>query len=378
MSGTNHFMDERANWLKPIAVFVLDHPMLIFVLIVSGILLHAYSSTRIPPPELLPQPSNVPSLDKNESSSASLDAPRILLNYRWRSSNDDGHQDPIRMPLEFRNLGRDIAVNVELEIRYLKWTAKFPTIPHLAPSESKSAVVNLEYDGYDLAGLSADSQFISLIKPPGEDALKQSRRVPAVVKYRDMHGNDFVSEYEFRWDHEKQEALALLVGYRKTQSSSSGPIPDVALVWDWPDEVKRNGGVLGMAREKDILIHNRSDQYVYNVQVESVKLHQELSFDLINEIAPREQHRALGRWNGKSSLTTSYVYFFGNGENEKQMSEKGWVYKKTHNRGLSELFVKIPMAITYESQAAKWRCEFEFIYDIGDESLFVRKSGQSL
>jgi len=36
------------------------------------------------------------------------------------------------MPLEFRNLGRDIAVNVELEIRYLKWTAKFPTIPHLA------------------------------------------------------------------------------------------------------------------------------------------------------------------------------------------------------------------------------------------------------
>jgi len=75
-------------------------------------------------------------------------------------------------------------------------------------------------------------------------------------------------------------------------------IPDVALVWDWPDEVKRNGGVLGMAREKDILIHNRSDQYVYNVQVESVKLHQELSFDLINEIAPGSNTGHLGGGTG--------------------------------------------------------------------------------
>jgi hypothetical protein len=161
-----------------------------------------------------------------EPSPQPLNAPSIVLEYYWRDSNDSGHTDSINMPLQFKNVGKDIAVNVELEVRYLKWIAKFPMIPHLAAGDSKSLLVNLDYDGYDLAGLGADHQFISVIKPPGDDALKQSRMVPAVVKYRDIHGTDFVSEYEFRWNHEKREATALFVRYGRpllTQGKTEMP-----------------------------------------------------------------------------------------------------------------------------------------------------------
>jgi hypothetical protein len=192
------------------------------------LLLASHMDDAQPPQAVMPSKSESIPL-------TSLNAPSIVLEYLWRNSNDTGHPDPVNMPLQFRNLGKDTALNVELEIRHLKWVAKFPTIPHLAPGESKSVTVNLEYDGYDLAEVSAGHQFISVVKPPGGDALKQSRRVPAIVKYRDMQGNDFVSEYEFRWDHEKQEAVALLTRYGKPHTdnevASVGPVPDVALVW---------------------------------------------------------------------------------------------------------------------------------------------------
>lgn len=153
--------------------------------------------------------------------------------------------------------------------------------------------------------------------------------------------------------------------------------PDVALVWGWPTDQTAASSLTGRT-EKDILVENRSGTYLYNVQVEPVDLHQQLSFDLINEIAPGKQHLALGRWNGRSSIQTEYVYFFGNGDNEKQMLANGWVYKKTHNRGLSDSFIKVPMVVTYESSAQQWKCEFDFIYDPGDESLFTRKSGKRI
>jgi hypothetical protein len=143
---------------------------------------------------------------------------------------------------------------------------------------------------------------------------------------------------------------------------------------DWPDDVKRNLGLLGKQKEKDILIHNRSGQYIYNVQIEPIKLVQELTFDLINEIAPSEKHLALGRWNGKSSLTTEYLYFFGNQQNAQIAFENKWIFDKVHQRGVGDQFYKIPMAVLFESNNIKWRCEFEFIYDIGDESLFKKKS----
>lgn len=153
--------------------------------------------------------------------------------------------------------------------------------------------------------------------------------------------------------------------------------PDVAIIWDWPADEKMAKSLIG-GTEKFILVENRSDRYVYNVQIDSVKLHQELVFDLINEIAPAKQHAALGRWDGRSSEQTNYIYFFGNGDNEKKMLTNRWIYKKIHNRGISDSFIKVPMAVTYGSSGIKWRCEFDFVYAPGDESLFVRKLGQRI
>jgi hypothetical protein len=148
--------------------------------------------------------------------------------------------------------------------------------------------------------------------------------------------------------------------------------PDVALIWDWPEDQKKAKDLLGDT-EKSILVHNRSDQYVYNIQIEPIQLGQGLTFDLINEIEVGGEHLALGRWDDKSSLHTNYIYFFS--KNEQGASDKGWVCQKIHNRGFSNHFLKVPMAITYESNGVKWRWEFEFIYDNDDESLFTRKSG---
>jgi hypothetical protein len=36
------------------------------------------------------------------------------------------------------------------------------------------------------------------------------------------------------------------------------------------------------------------------------------------------------------------------------------------------------MSITYESDGVTWECIFEFNYDIGDESVFVKKSGRRI
>jgi hypothetical protein len=154
--------------------------------------------------------------------------------------------------------------------------------------------------------------------------------------------------------------------------------PDVGLMWDWPASERETKSLMGYT-EKLIIVENRSDGFIYNVQIESIKLYQELSFDLINEIAPKKEHVALGRWNGRSSVQTNYIYFFGKEENEKEMSNKGWVFKKVHNRGLSDAFLLIPMALTYESKnGLRWRTEFEFIYDPGDGSLFTKKSGSRI
>lgn len=152
--------------------------------------------------------------------------------------------------------------------------------------------------------------------------------------------------------------------------------PDVALVWDWPEDQRKAKSLLGYT-EKSILVHNRSGQYIYNVTIDPIKLERELTFDAINEIAPGKEHVALGRWNGKSSLTTNYIYFFGREQDERVLLERGWIQKKLHP-GISDVVIKIPMVIGYVAGGSYWKCEFEFNYDPGDESCFVRKLGYKL
>ena len=152
--------------------------------------------------------------------------------------------------------------------------------------------------------------------------------------------------------------------------------PDVVLVWGWT-EAQRMMRELNRDPDKDILVHNRSEQFIYNVQIEKVSLRDGLVFDPISDIPPDTLYRAVGRWNEKSSLTSNYAYFFVGGEEEAE--SKGLICKKTHNRGLSDSYYKIPMVVTYESRGIKWQWEFDFIYDVGgEETRFNKKSGKRL
>ena len=150
--------------------------------------------------------------------------------------------------------------------------------------------------------------------------------------------------------------------------------PDVALVWDLQEDEKKLRKPMDTLYSKSILVHNRSDEWVYNVQIHPVKLDQEMTFEMINEIEPQKQHAALAHWDGRSSLLTDYVYFFAKEENERAAAEKKMIHKKVHNRGLSDEFLRIPMRVTYDANNRSWECEYVFIYDVGLESMFEKKS----
>lgn len=147
--------------------------------------------------------------------------------------------------------------------------------------------------------------------------------------------------------------------------------PDVSLSWNWPINERQHQRFLG-GTEKQILVHNRSKEYVYNVQLHPIELGQGLTFDVINEIAPDAQLPAVGRWDDSSSLSKNYVYFFA--RTEEEGTGKGWYQPKPHNRGLSYSWFKIPMVLTYQSHGITWEARFEFVYDVGEESCFTRTS----
>jgi hypothetical protein len=148
--------------------------------------------------------------------------------------------------------------------------------------------------------------------------------------------------------------------------------PDVALVWEFSEDERKIKNALGHT-EKSIIVHNRSNQYIYNVNIGPIRLSQTLSFETINEIAPATEHVALGRWDGRSSAVTNYLYFFDNDENKAMASGLGWVHKKLHDRGVTDAFLKVPMTLTFDSGGTTWGCEFEFNYDPGEESCFVKR-----
>jgi|SRR5581483_1774965 len=122
--------------------------------------------------------------------------------------------------------------------------------------------------------------------------------------------------------------------------------PDVALVWEWPEE-QRMMRALYRDTEKDIIVHNRSNEFVYNVKIETVDLRKCLIFDPISSIGPNIQHKAVARWeNNKSSTQTNYYYFFVGAE--KEADGKGWKIIKMHNREMNDYFFQIPMAVIYD------------------------------
>lgn len=154
--------------------------------------------------------------------------------------------------------------------------------------------------------------------------------------------------------------------------------PDVVLVWDWTPEQRQYSSLSNGYMSKVILVHNRSDEWVYNVHISAIELAKKMTFDDITEVKPGGQVSAIGRWDGKNTGDTQYVYYFSLNENEEMAARRKWTYKKQHARGLSDGFTKIPMCITYETNKRAWEWRCKFIYDGDVETMFEKTSSRRI
>jgi hypothetical protein len=145
--------------------------------------------------------------------------------------------------------------------------------------------------------------------------------------------------------------------------------PDVVLAWGWTEEQIRTRSMTS-GWDKYILVDNRSDEHVYNVQIESISLLRGLAFDPIPEIGPRATCLAIARWDGGSIPSKQYPHFFARAESEAK--DKGWYSANAQGR---QVF-KIPMTLKYEcAKHSRWFCRFEFVHDIGENSFFLKREG---
>lgn len=162
----------------------------------------------------------------------------------------------------------------------------------------------------------------------------------------------------------------------KTRQESDPQQPDVALMWEFPKDVRKVNNFMGRT-EKDIVVHNRSNEYVYNIQIKPIMLGSNLVFDQITELAPGEGYIAIARWDGRSTAEgKQYIYFFSRVEEEGR--QKGWFQEKPNNTGLRTEWFKIPMSIHYEARNTKWETQFEFTYAQTENSFFTRVGGHRI
>jgi hypothetical protein len=162
-----------------------------------------------------------------------------------------------------------------------------------------------------------------------------------------------------------------------SKKSDAAEQPDVALVWDWGVDEKKVSSWMG-SKGKSILVDNRTDRTISRVQVDSEPLRYPIRFDEINEILPKTSRVAVGRWDveQQSQSTTMDGYNHHIMMNSDDLDVRGFIKPKSHNRGISSSFVEIPMSVTFDSQSARWKIEFDFHYDpTDDDSCFSRKRG---
>jgi hypothetical protein len=153
--------------------------------------------------------------------------------------------------------------------------------------------------------------------------------------------------------------------------------PDVALVWDWTLDQKKLSALRNDYMSKVILVHNRSDEWVYNVRISPIALAEQMTFDVITEIKPGNEVPAFGRWgNNKNTQTTNYIYYFSLEKNERMTAQKEWRYSKQHARGLSDFYVKIPMSLSYATTKRSWQWRCNFIFDGDVETMFEKTSSR--
>ena len=143
------------------------------------------------------------------------------------------------------------------------------------------------------------------------------------------------------------------------------PPLDVAFVWDWHDVLKNNPGFLGAAESnKDIIIDNRSDRYIYNVQIRPIELAEKLTFDKIPEIKPRERAIPLPRWRNLSRGSPIVQMFLCESINESAAESAGLMERMT--TGLLPYRLRLPMDVDYETRISRHTSHATFFYDAVD------------
>lgn len=140
--------------------------------------------------------------------------PQILLEYHWRHFSDQGFPDKGDMPVTVRNAGSDAALSIQIEeIKTGGWQAAFPPISHLVGGEHTSIRASVNYDGMQIPMIK--NNLIALLRPSENAGTTESRITKATATYKNVRGEVFECEYEFRWDHEERECKTFVVAVSK-------------------------------------------------------------------------------------------------------------------------------------------------------------------
>ena len=176
---------------------------------------------------LVAEPLSTPGEQPVNKTPIPADAPTVMLEYHWQQENASGKTDSINKPVVFTNISDQPAINVRLEIKHNDWIARFGPIPHLFKNEPRELQAALQYGTFNLSEQrnsfsNLSRQFITVLQPAADERFEKSTCVPATVTYSDKNGEEFVSEYEFKWNHKKREAQAFLTRHGRPKLDSFG------------------------------------------------------------------------------------------------------------------------------------------------------------
>jgi hypothetical protein len=361
MGGTNHFMDDNAHWLKPIAVFVLDHPMLLFVLIIGGILLHAYMSTRPATDKALPQADITPQPLQGEMPTL---RPRIV---------------PVRFG---RPIGQTFAGLVIVNDGEPAYSVSIPKIqighstavfdlslPRLSKNDSEAfsdVVVRKTSGGTGYPGGLFDSMRTQNIDEVSLD-----------IKYKDGDNRWYVTKCKLERDVMTSggisvqfvgQELALTGGENNgadvlpseswVKAGAGGP--EVMLNWDLTDEAKNFAALLGRDR-KQLILENTGNVDAHDVLIRDVSLTDKIAatFKLIPRLARGEKKPI-------EPTLTGQVPDNHQGEFLMVMYAAGNAPQYSHfdSSGTRLISVVFPILVTFKDYGEEYyRAHFEFSMD---------------
>jgi hypothetical protein len=138
------------------------------------------------------------------------------------------------------------------------------------------------------------------------------------------------------------------------------PTPDVMFQWGFTHLNKSGFGLYEF--DKDILVHNRSHEWIYNVIVSPIKLGETLTFDKITEIESHDYKARTPQWDRFPGQTKKMVTDFLCREmNIEKAKEIGIYHSK--DVGVSEFTMTIPIDATFMHGAKTWKLSAIFTFD---------------